>query len=78
MNEIKSDQTLNVRGLGCPMPLLKTKKTIEKLDSGKILEILGTDPGTRNDLPGWAKRMGHEYLGDVEDKGFIRFYVKKK
>ncbi|MBW2011886.1 MAG: sulfurtransferase TusA family protein [Deltaproteobacteria bacterium] len=62
----------------CPMPLLKTKKAIEKLASGQILEILGTDPGSRNDLPGWANRMGHQYLGDKEDEGFLRFYVQKK
>ncbi|MDM8548632.1 sulfurtransferase TusA family protein [Desulfobacterales bacterium HSG2] len=78
MSEIKSDETLDARGLSCPMPLLKTKKAIEKLASGQVLEILGTDPGSRNDLPGWAKRMGHEYLGDTEDEGFIRFYVRRK
>jgi tRNA 2-thiouridine synthesizing protein A len=78
MNEIKPDETLDARGLSCPMPLLKTKKAIEKLASGQILEILGTDPGSRNDLPGWANRMGHQYLGDKEDEGFLRFYVQKK
>lgn len=78
MNEIKADETLDVRGLSCPMPLLKTKKAIEKIASGQILEILGTDPGSRNDLPGWAKRMGHEYLGDNEDEGFMCFYIQKK
>jgi tRNA 2-thiouridine synthesizing protein A len=60
------------------MPLLKTKKAVEKLASGQVLEILGTDPGSRNDLPSWTKRMGHEYLGDEQDEGFIRFYVLKK
>jgi tRNA 2-thiouridine synthesizing protein A len=78
MNEIKADETLDARGLSCPMPLLKTKKAIEKLASGQILEILGTDPGSRNDLPGWANRMGYQYLGDKEDEGFLRFYVQKK
>ncbi|MFH0788849.1 MAG: sulfurtransferase TusA family protein [Pseudomonadota bacterium] len=78
MEDIKADQTLDARGLSCPMPVLKTKKAIETLTSGQILEILGTDPGTRNDLPGWATRTGNTYLGEKEDQGFIRFYVKKK
>lgn len=47
MDDIKADETLDARGLSCPMPLLKTKKTIEKLASGQILEILGSDPGTQ-------------------------------
>jgi tRNA 2-thiouridine synthesizing protein A len=59
------------------MPILKTKKEIGKVKSGEILEVLGTDPGTRNDIPGWCERVGHEYLGEKEDAGFIRFYIKK-
>jgi len=60
------------------MPILKTKKTIGNMKSGQILEILGTDPGTRNDLPAFAKRSGHEYLGEKQDEGFSRFYIKVK
>ncbi len=71
-------RTLDAKGLSCPMPLLRTKKEIDKIKSGEILEILGTDPGSRNDIPGWCSRAGHEYLGEKEDSGFIRFYVKKK
>ncbi|MEZ0329048.1 MAG: sulfurtransferase TusA family protein [Dissulfuribacterales bacterium] len=75
---ITANHTLDAKGLSCPMPLLRTKKEIEKLKSGEILEVLGTDPGSRNDIPGWCSRSGHEYLGEKEDAGFIRFYVKKK
>lgn len=78
MEEIKADQTLDARGLSCPMPVLKTKKAIETMQSGQILEILSTDPGTRNDMPGWAGRTGNTYLGEKEDQGYVRFYVKKK
>jgi tRNA 2-thiouridine synthesizing protein A len=78
MEDIKPDQTLDARGLSCPMPVLKTKKAIESLASGQVLEIFSTDPGTRNDLPSWANRTGNTFLGEKEDQGFIRFYVKKK
>jgi len=76
--DITPTRTLDAKGLSCPMPLLRTKKEIDKINSGEILEILGTDPGSRNDLPGWCARSGHEFLGEKEDAGFIRFYVRKK
>ena len=78
VDDITPDETLDCRGLSCPMPLLKTKKAIGKMNSGQIIEILGTDPGTKNDLPGFASKAGHEYLGEKEDGGFTRFYLKVK
>ncbi|MDY6972712.1 MAG: sulfurtransferase TusA family protein [Desulfatiglans sp.] len=76
VDNITPDETLDCRGLSCPMPLLKTKKAIGKMKSGQIIEVLGTDPGTKNDLPGFAKKSGHEYLGDKDDQGFTRFFLK--
>ncbi len=75
--DVVADHTLDAKGLSCPMPLLRTKKEIGKISSGQILEILGTDPGSRNDLPGWCEKSGHEFLGEKEDDGFIHFYIKK-
>jgi len=68
---------LDAKGLSCPMPLLRTKKEIGKLKSGEILQVDGTDPGSRNDIPGWCERSGHEYLGEKEETGYISFFVKK-
>ena len=76
VDDIRADETLDCRGLSCPMPVLKTKKAMGKMNSGQVLEVLGTDPGTRNDMPAFAKRGGHEYLGEKEDEGFIRFFIK--
>jgi tRNA 2-thiouridine synthesizing protein A len=78
VDDIKPDETLDCRGLSCPMPILKAKKAIGKMKSGQILEVLGTDPGTRNDFPAFAKRADHEFLGEKDDEGFIRFYIKVK
>ena len=77
MAEYTPDETLDCRGLSCPMPLLKTKKQLAKMQGGQILEILGTDPGTKNDLPSFCKRSGDEYLGEEDDSGFFRMYIKK-
>ena len=74
---ITADHTLDAKGLSCPMPMLRTKKEMDKIESGQVLEVLGTDPGSRNDLPGGCERSGHEFLGEKEDSGFIRFYIKK-
>jgi len=74
---IKADLTLDAKGLSCPMPLLKTKKEIGKLAAGQVLEVLGTDPGSRNDMPGWCEKSGHTFMGEKEDAGFFRFYIKK-
>jgi len=78
LKEIKANQTLDARGLGCPMPLLKAKKAFEPLNSGEVLEILGTDPGSKNDFPSWCERTGNEYLGFVEESDHLKFYLKKK
>ena len=50
---------------------------MSKINSGQVLEILGTDPGSRNDLPDWCSKSGHEFLGDKEEDGCIHFFIKK-
>ena len=77
VDNITADEVLDCKGLSCPMPLLKTKKAMSKLNSGQILEVLGTDPGSKNDLPGWCKKEGHEFLGSKDESDFFRFYIKK-
>jgi tRNA 2-thiouridine synthesizing protein A len=77
MDSITADKTLDAKGLECPMPLLKAKKAIESMESGQILEILGTDVGSKVDLPGWCERVGHTFLGVKEEKDFYKFYIRK-
>jgi tRNA 2-thiouridine synthesizing protein A len=76
--EIKADVTVDARGLSCPMPLLKAKKALKDMKTGQVLEILGTDPGSKNDMPAFCKKAGHEYLPEIEDEGFTRFFIKLK
>lgn len=76
--EINADVTLDVKGLSCPMPLLKTKKALKGLKAGQIVEVLVTDPGFRKDLPDFVKKTGDEWIGDVDDaEGFFKIYLKK-
>lgn len=75
--DLKSDEVLDVQGLCCPMPVVKSKKAIDALEVGQVLEIVGTDPGSKGDLPAWAKRAGHEFLGSTEEGDVFHFFVKK-
>lgn len=74
---MKADQTLDAKGLACPMPIVKTKKAMDQLDSGQVLEIHATDKGAKSDLTSWARSGGHELLGVVEKDGVFKFWIKK-
>ncbi len=78
MEDVKPDQTLDTKGLNCPMPVLKTKKALESVQSGQILEVITTDPGSKSDIPALLRRLGHELVETKEDGGVISFYIKKK
>jgi len=60
-------KVVDARGTACPGPLLAAKKAIGELESGQIMEVLSTDVGTKRDIPKWAGKKGHEYLGDREE-----------
>lgn len=69
--------TVDARGLSCPMPIVRTKKAIDKIQSGEILELLATDKGSAKDVEAWAKTGGHTVLESTETNGVFIFYVKK-
>ena len=77
MTEIKKDETIDVRGKSCPMPVLKTKKALDGLEDGRVLEVLATDKGSKSDIPAWASKTGNKVLEVVEEGGVIKFYVQK-
>jgi tRNA 2-thiouridine synthesizing protein A len=73
----KYDHLLDVKGLSCPLPILKTKKAMDSLGNGQILKVEATDPGSRNDIVSWAKRTGNEILKVDGGPGMYIFYIKK-
>lgn len=75
--DIKVDQTLDAKGLSCPLPILKTKKAVEALAKDQVLKVVTTDPGSKNDMASWAKRTGNEVLKVEESSGSFTFYIKK-
>ncbi|MGM0792197.1 MAG: sulfurtransferase TusA family protein [Bacillota bacterium] len=77
MTQIKTDSTLDAKGLACPMPIVKTKKMITGMNAGEVLEVLATDKGSKADLKAWAESAGHQYLGTVEEEGVLKHYLRK-
>ena len=71
------NKSVDARGTACPGPLLEAKKAIGTIGSGDIMEVLSADEGTKRDIPKWANKKGHEYLGTVEDSGYFKIYLKK-
>lgn len=71
------DVILDVRGLFCPMPILKTKKAIDAMDSGQILEVIATDSASKADIPAFLSRVGHELVNACEKDGIFSFLIKK-
>ncbi|WP_291320338.1 sulfurtransferase TusA family protein [Desulfonatronospira sp.] len=69
ISTINADKVVDTSGLSCPMPLLKTKKAIKELASGQVLQVIGTDPGSKNDIPEFGNKDGNEFLGmqDTDD-----------
>ena len=78
LNTIKAQVTVDARGSACPRPLLEAKKGMAKVRFGEIIEIFSNDPGTRTDIPAWAKKVKHEYLGFVKAYGYDKHFVRKK
>jgi len=78
LNDITATTTVDARGSACPGPLLEAKKGIGKVKVGEVLEIFSNDAGTRNDIPVWAKKVGHEYLGHLEADGYDKHYITRR
>jgi tRNA 2-thiouridine synthesizing protein A len=77
LSAIKAASVVDARGSACPGPLLEAKKGIGKVKVGEILEILSNDSATKNDIPVWANKVGHEPLGHLEADGYDRIFVRR-
>ena len=74
---MKFDAEVDCVGLYCPMPIAKTKETIDEINIGEILKLEADDPAAEEDIKAWAKRTGHEIVKFEKDGVFLTFYVKK-
>ncbi len=73
-----ADQTLDAKGLNCPLPILKAKKSLKTISAGQTLEILATDPGSVADFEAFCRTTGHELVEHSIDDKIYRFIIKHK
>ncbi|MFC3886263.1 sulfurtransferase TusA family protein [Bacillus songklensis] len=74
---MKVDQVLDAKGLACPMPIVKTKKAMDQLTSGQVLEVQATDKGAKSDLAAWTKSKGHILVDVKEENDVLTFWIQK-
>lgn len=75
---IRADAVLDIRGLWCPLPPLKTLKALRAMKPGQVLEVLGTNPVGNKVAPWVAQKLGDQLLGVVQDEGgFQRIYLRR-
>ena len=77
MTDYQDDQYLDCKGLNCPLPILKTKKALDGINSGEILKMVATDPGSVKDVQAFTRRTGYHLLESIAENGEFTFYIRK-
>ena len=70
--------SLNLKGMSCPLPIIKTAKAMKELGSGQLLEVFATDPGSAPDFKAWARATGNPLVESSVEAGVFHFVLKKK
>jgi len=73
LEDLEPEKIVDARGSACPGPLLEAKKGIGGVAVGEVLEIRSADIGTRNDIPIWSNKVGHEFLGHLEADAVLNY-----
>ncbi|HBK81344.1 MAG TPA: sulfurtransferase TusA family protein [Nitrospinae bacterium] len=71
-----ADQELDCQGLLCPVPIIRTSKTVKQMEVGQVLKMVATDPGSMPDMEAWARQTGHELLSASEEEKVYTFYIR--
>jgi tRNA 2-thiouridine synthesizing protein A len=77
LKNLKVDKVVDARGTSCPGPLLAAKRSMAEVPVRGTMVVLSSDPGTLKDIPLWTKKVGHEYLGALEEPGYSRIFVRR-
>ncbi len=78
MAVIEITQTIDARGLSCPMPIVKTAQAVKGLLPGAVIEVLANDPGSVKDFAAWSRATGHELVEQTSDGAIYRFVIRRK
>lgn len=74
---VKPDVVLDIKGLHCPMPVLKTKKALDLMQPGQVIEVISNDKGSKSDISAFCKRLGLELISIAEESGVFKFMIRK-
>jgi len=77
MKALNVDFVLDAKGLACPMPIVKTKKAMNEVEAGQVIEVQATDKGSLADIKAWAESTGHQYLGSMTEGEVLYHYLRK-
>ncbi len=78
MSENHSENTLDLSGLLCPLPVLKARKRLEALSPGDVLKVIATDPMSAIDMPHFCNEQGHTLLDQGKDGEALIFRIRRK
>ncbi|MBN2147974.1 MAG: sulfurtransferase TusA family protein [Anaerolineales bacterium] len=78
LNTIQAAKVVDARAMSCPGPLLEAKKSIATVKVNEVLEIWSGDANTKNDMPRWCEKVGHEFLGTLPGEGYERLLIRRK
>jgi TusA-related sulfurtransferase len=76
-NDVQVAKVLDLKGLACPMPVVKVSKGIKEVELGEVIEAQTTDPGSLTDFPAWAKTSGNEIVKTDQEEKLIKFFIKR-
>lgn len=71
------DKELDARGMSCPLPILKTRKSLNEMSSGQVLRVVATDSGSANDMKAFAEQTGNALVESAQQGGEYVFYLRK-
>jgi len=71
------NKELDARGLNCPLPILRAKKALADMQSGEVLRVTSTDPGSMKDFAAFAKQTGNELLSSTENNKEFEYFMKR-
>ena len=72
------DRELDARGLNCPLPILRTKKALNEMQTGKVLKVLATDPAAVKDFQAFSRQTGNALIEHSEADGIFSFFLQRK
>ena len=71
------DKEFDASGLACPLPIVKTKKSLADMASGQVLRVVATDPGSVADMQAFTETTGHQLLSSGKENNKFVFMIKK-